>query len=160
MAKRENKYTECCRRFDPGPWDGRVVSFKDKLFLRESAISVLHIPLNFGPVMARSMERITEAGALSDTPLMMCDESSPWRSDIYIAVGKEVPGARMERVTGRFLSKVFEGPYRDSGKWVREMREYAAGKRVEIRRMYFFYTTCPSCARKYGKNYVVLMAQV
>jgi hypothetical protein len=26
--------------------------------------------------------------------------------------------------------------------------------------MYFFYTTCPKCAKKYGKNYVVILAQI
>jgi len=26
--------------------------------------------------------------------------------------------------------------------------------------MYFFYTTCPKCAKKYGKNYVVILAEV
>ena len=26
--------------------------------------------------------------------------------------------------------------------------------------LYFFYTTCPKCAKYYGKNYVVLVAQV
>jgi len=28
------------------------------------------------------------------------------------------------------------------------------------RKLYFFYTTCPRCAQKYGKNYVVILAQV
>jgi hypothetical protein len=37
-------------------------------------------------------------------------------------------------------------------------RVEAAGRKV--RRMYFFYTTCPKCAKKYGKNYVVIFAQV
>ncbi len=26
--------------------------------------------------------------------------------------------------------------------------------------MYFFYTTCPKCAKVYGKNYTVLLAKV
>jgi len=26
--------------------------------------------------------------------------------------------------------------------------------------MYFFYTTCPTCAKHYGKNYVVGVAKV
>ncbi len=26
--------------------------------------------------------------------------------------------------------------------------------------LYFFYTTCPKCAKAYGKHYVVLFAQV
>jgi hypothetical protein len=24
----------------------------------------------------------------------------------------------------------------------------------------FYYTTCPKCAKRYGKNYVVLLAQI
>ena len=27
-------------------------------------------------------------------------------------------------------------------------------------RIYHFYTTCPRCAKYYGKNYTVLLAQV
>lgn len=27
-------------------------------------------------------------------------------------------------------------------------------------RLYVFYTTCPKCAREYGKNYVVILAEV
>ncbi|MHC4509420.1 MAG: hydrolase [Planctomycetota bacterium] len=26
--------------------------------------------------------------------------------------------------------------------------------------MYFFYTTCPKCAKVYGKNYTVLLAKI
>ncbi len=164
MAKREKIYTDsetgCCKRFDPAPWDGKEISFKDKLFMRERAVSFLHIPLNFGSVMARSAERIADAGALPETPVMLCDESSPWGSDIYIATSKEVPGARMERVSGTYLSKVFEGPYKDIGKWVKEMEAHVAGKGRKAKKLFFFYTTCPSCAKFYGKNYVVLLAQV
>jgi len=29
-----------------------------------------------------------------------------------------------------------------------------------LQRMFFFYTTCPKCAKKWGKNYVVILAQV
>ena len=34
----------------------------------------------------------------------------------------------------------------------------ARGK--SLQKLYFFYTTCPKCAKKHGKNYVVLLAQV
>jgi hypothetical protein len=26
--------------------------------------------------------------------------------------------------------------------------------------MYMWYTTCPKCAKKYGKNYVTIIAQI
>ena len=66
----------------------------------------------------------------------------------------------MERISGTFLTKVFEGPYKDAGKWVKEMKDYVQSKGREIKKMYFFYTTCPSCAKFYGKNYTVILAQV
>jgi len=32
--------------------------------------------------------------------------------------------------------------------------------RCPLDKLYFGYTTCPSCAKAYGKNYVVLFAKV
>ena len=40
------------------------------------------------------------------------------------------------------------------------MKTYVAEKKREIKKLYFFYTTCPKCAKKYGKNYVVILMQV
>ena len=105
-------------------------------------------------------ERIQEADALTPEPLMLSDEKSLWGSDIYIAVSKEVPGAEMARVSGSFLTNVFEGPYKDTGKWVKEMKAYVKSKGKEMKSLYFFYTTCPKCAKAYGKNYTVILAEV
>ena len=33
-------------------------------------------------------------------------------------------------------------------------------KAKEFKKMYFFYTTCPKCAKFYGKNYIVILAEV
>ena len=156
----ENSETGCCPRFEPGPWDGTEIAWKDKLFLKDHVRSLLHIPLDFGKVMVRDMELIQKAGALAPEPVMLSDERSLWGSDIYIAVSKEVPGAQMARISGTFLSRVFEGPYRDAGKWAKQMKEYVKSKGREPKRMYFFYTTCPACAKACGKNYTVLLAEV
>lgn len=156
----EQSETGCCPRFNPGPWDEKEITWQGRLFLKDHVTSFLHIPLNFGKVMVRNMERIKEAEALVPEPLMLSDEESPWGADIYIATAKEVPGAKMERMSGTFLTKVFEGPYRNARKWVNEMKAYVASKGKQIKRMYFFYTTCPKCAKVYGKNYTVLLAMV
>jgi len=156
----EQSETGCCPRFNPKPWDEKEVTWQDRLFLKDHVTSFLHIPLNFMKVMVRNMERIKEAEALAPEPLMLSDEESPWGADIYIATAKEVPGAKMERMSGIFLTKVFEGPYRNAHRWVKEMKAYAASKGKEIKKMYFFYTTCPKCAKVYGKNYTVLLAMV
>ncbi len=47
-----------------------------------------------------------------------------------------------------------------AGKWAKEMTSYVSEKGHTIKQLYFYYTTCPKCAKAYGKNYVVLLAQV
>ncbi|MHB8972977.1 MAG: hydrolase [Pirellulaceae bacterium] len=49
---------------------------------------------------------------------------------------------------------------RNAGKWVREMQTYVDSQHRELQTLYFFYTTCPKCAKHYGKNYVVAFAKV
>ena len=156
----EDSETGCCPRFNPEPWDEKEVAFQDKLFVKDHVRSFFHIPLNFGKVMVKNMERIQQAGALVPTPVMLSDEKSLWGADIYIAVAKEVPGAEMAKVSGTFLTKVFEGPYKDIRNWIKEMKAYVESKARKIEKMYFFYTTCPKCAEFYGKNYTVILAKV
>ena len=156
----EDSETGCCLRFDPEPWDEKEVTFEDKLFVKDHVTSFFHIPLNFGKVMIRNMEKIQKAEALAPEPLLLSDEKSLWGADVYIAVSKDVPDSEMVRISGTFLTKVFEGPYKNAGKWAGEMTDYVAAKAKQMQKMYFFYTTCPKCAKVYGKNYVVLLAQV
>ena len=106
------------------------------------------------------MKKINDANAEIPDYLGLSDEISPWRSDIYIAVNKEVPNAQMVRISGAFLTKVFEGNYKDMKKWIEQMKAYVKSKDREMKKMYFYYTTCPKCAKHYGKNYVVIFAQV
>lgn len=106
------------------------------------------------------MTLIEKANAQAAYQLMLTDEKSLWGSDIFIDVAKKVPGANMTKLSGTFLTKVFEGPYQNAGKWAAEMHEYVNGKKRKIKKLYFSYTTCPKCAKAYGKNYVVLFAQM
>jgi hypothetical protein len=156
----ENSETGCCPRFNPEPWDEKEVTFDNRLFIKDHVISFFHIPLNFGKVMVKNMELIQKADALEPEPLMLSDEKSLWGSDIYIAVSKEVPGAETARISGTFMTKVFEGPYKNAGQWAKEMKNYVKSKAKELNKMYFFYTTCPKCAETYGKNYTVILAQI
>jgi hypothetical protein len=156
----EESETGCCPRFNPAPWDGKEVTFKDKLFVKNHVRSFFHIPLDFAKVMVKNMEMIKQAYALVPLPLMLSDEKSLWGADIYTAVAKEVPDGKMARISGTFLTKVFEGPYKNAGQWAKEMKDYVKSKAREMEKMYFFYTTCPKCAEFYGKNYTVILAKV
>lgn len=152
--------TGCCPRFNPEPRDAKEVNWEDRLFLKDTVRSFLHIPLNFGLVMVKNMQKIESAGAHIPEPITLADDKSLWRTDVYIAVDKEVPGAEMDKISGTFLTRVFEGGYKNSGKWMKEMKAYVASKGKQVGKMYSFYTTCPGCAKVYSKDYVVLMAKV
>jgi len=155
-----SELAECCPRFEPGPWEEQELIWKNRQFVKDRVRSFLHIPLNFSFVMVRNMQKIEAARAKADEAIVLSDENSLWGADVYIAVGKEVPGAHNVTISGTFLSKVYEGPYQRVPKWIEETRSFVASRGKQIKRLFCYYTTCPKCAKKYGKNYVVILAQV
>lgn len=156
----DNSETGCCARLDRDLWNEREFDWKDKPFLKDHIRSFLHIPLNFGSVISRDHKIVEEAEAYPEHPLWLTEEVSPWGADVYLATDREVSGATMQRMSGKFLSKVFEGPYGDIGKWEQQMEDFAKSKGHEVEKKYFFYATCPKCAKHFGKNQVVLFAKV
>jgi hypothetical protein len=152
--------TGCCDRFNPEPWQDKEIIWKEKLFVKDHVTSFLHIPLNMGNKIVKNMQKIEESNAKAPQQLMLTDEKSLWGADIYIDVSKNVANAKMTKISGVFLTKVFEGPYQNVGKWAAEMRTFVKNKGKKLNKLYYSYTTCPKCAVTYGKNYVVLFAQI
>lgn len=150
----------CCPRFDPEPWDGKTITWQCKRFVQDRVISLFHIPLNYGAVMTRMEATIRTAGAKLEAPVMLTDENSLWGADVFVEAGKDVPGAKMATISGTFMCKVFEGPFSQIGNWVEAMKAWLGSEGKPFGKLYFYYTTCPKCAKKYGKNYVVLLAQI
>lgn len=160
MNNQPIKPTGCCDLFNPEPWQDKEITWKDKIFVKDHVTSFLHIPINMGKKVVKNMELIEKANAKASQQLMLTDEKSLWGADIYIDVSKEVLNAQMSTLSGTFITKVFEGPYQNAGKWANEMKEYVENKGKKLKKLYFSYTTCPKCAKAYGKNYVVLFAQI
>ena len=155
-----NSETGCCPRFHPEPWDERELHFEDKLFVRATTVSLFHIPLNMGSMFTRTHQAIGKAHAEPAGFLVLSRDLSAWRAEHLFAVAAEVPGAEMVSLSGDYFTKVFEGPYRDAPKWCAAMSGHVAAKGKTPGNLYFFYTTCPRCAKHYGKNYVVGVAAV
>ena len=156
----DNRETGCCARLDPTRWDGQTMSWTARPFARGRVRSLFHVPLNFGSVVRRLHGAVESAGAYPEDPILLSDEGSPWGADLYMALDREVPGAETVRLNGTFMTRVFEGPYRNAGRWAREMAQDVAAQGRVVRKMYFCYATCPKCAKHFGKNEVVLFAQV
>lgn len=150
----------CCPPFDPAPWDGAAFEWKERLFVKARVFTLFYMPLNFGRVMRRLDKRIRGAGGTISDNLCLSDHTSKWNMDLYVAVDKEIPGVENVSLSGRFLSKVYEGPYKDTGKWCEDFGRYAKEKGADITKWFMWYTTCPKCAKKHGKNYVVIVGGI
>jgi len=156
----EVKETGCCPRFNPEPWDEKVFEWQDKKFIKDKVRTMMYMPMNFGSVMTRMMQKVSDAGAKTPDYLCLSDHSSKWNMDIYLAVDKDIPDANMFSLSGKFLSKVYEGDFKKTGEWSKDFESYARAKKLQIKKWYMWYTTCPKCAKVYGKNYVVIIAEV
>jgi hypothetical protein len=131
-----------------------------------------------------------EAQVPKEDFMILSECSSPWWSDVLVSTSKEcVEGAEVKMISGSFLAKAFEGDYSNIGKWVKEMNELVLevggsaleGKKEQEKEVeedgdrspntkkvtkqkddtiYFYYPTCPKCAKKHGRNYVVIFAMI
>lgn len=152
--------TGCCTLIEPQDWEGQTLKFDNKLFVKARTRSFLHIPLNMQSVMAKAQAAIEDSGAAEKEWLILSKEVSPWHAEHYFAVTKDVPDLETVRLSGTFMTKVFEGPYKDAGTWYRQLIAYVKSAGKKTLETYFFYTECPKCAKTYGKNYVVGFAKV
>ena len=152
--------TNCCPKFDPKTYDNKTVVWNKKMFVKKKVISFFHIPLNFGTVIKNIHKEIEEAKAGTKIPIVLSDEKSPFYSNVYVSTKKAISKELDVRVSGKFMTKVFEGPYKNMGKWTKEMNEYVKQHGRVVKQMYYYFTTCPECAKTYGKNYIVLFAEI
>jgi len=154
------KNEQCCPKFNPEPWDGKIFEWSNKLFVKERVFCLFYMPVNFGAVMKRLMSKLEKAGYTYKDGPCLSDHTSKWNMDIYLEVDKEIPNLKNVNLSGKYLSKVYEGPFKDTGIWCKDFEKYAKEKNLSIEKWYMWYTTCPKCAKKYGKNYVVIIAKV
>ena len=153
--------TNCCPRFNPEGWDEQELHFKDKLFVKANTKSIFHIPINLGSVYPKTFKAIEDSDAQNmDQFIVLSHDPSAWRAEHFFSVSKEVPGQEMIKMSGDYITKVFEGPYKKAPKWEKEMQSFAKSKGKHALKTYFFYTTCPKCAKFYGKNYLVAVSEV
>lgn len=156
----ENTEGACCLPFKPESWNDREFHWENKRFVKRSILTLFYVPLNFGKVMQSLDHRLHEHGVDVQEGLCLSDHTSRWNMDVYLAVNKEVPGEENVFFSGSFFSKVYEGSFSDTGNWVAEYKKEADKRGYIIKQWFMWYTTCPRCSKKYGKNYVAIVSRV
>lgn len=158
--------TGCCAVPDVESWRDTIVTFDRVPFIRAHTRSLFFMPLNMAKVMT---ELATTGLALAKNPetaldprdaLILSRDLSPFRAEHLYRVTQPILGADNLELSGEFASIVREGPYKKMGEWMRELRARVTEMNRTSSQTYAFYTTCPNCAKHYGKNYVVLLAKL
>lgn len=154
--------TGCCAVPDVAAWDNQKVTFEDKLFVRLYTRSFFYVPLNIASVMTKLQQMVDAAGAAMppEQAMILSHDLSPWKAEQLYAVSKPIDGADMVHLSGTYIAKVFEGPFQEAKNWYVQLQEAAQKETQKPGATYFFYTTCPKCAKHYGKNYVIGLAGV
>lgn len=116
MCEEEIKDTEnCCPDFDPKPWDNITHLWNEKLFIKDTMPQLFHIPLPgfVNKVIKRFWSKAQSSGAAPELKdfLLLAYDPSPREREFHLAVNKEVPGADNIKLSGKFISKVFDGPF-------------------------------------------------
>jgi hypothetical protein len=153
--------TGCCPKFNPEGWDAQELHFRDKRFVRATTRSLMHVPLNMSKVFARVMAHLEQAGAMDASDyIVLSRDTSAFAGEHLFAVPKAVPDEAMTTLSGDFITKVFQGPYQNAEQWRNDMADLVRARGSEPKSIWFFYTTCPKCAKAYGQNYVVGVAEL
>jgi hypothetical protein len=156
---------ECCPKFNSERWDEKTFNWENKPFIKESLQTFFHIP--FPPMVGRKITRMYKmSGEAKMMPadkgdiLVLFTDPSPFKSEIYLSVNGDISGAENVKISGAFMSKVFDGSYNAVPKFMKQMDEYLAGKNKKAKKYYIHYAYCPKCAKKYGSNYMIFFAEV
>ncbi len=154
----------CCPLFHPENWNNIQHIWDHKLFLKDSVPEFFHIPLpgTYEKAITRMWNKANGAHAAPGPKdfLLLAHDPSSFKGELYMSVTKEIPGEQTESFTGTFFSKVFEGDYSDARRALRSMEGFLTDNEMISEKDYIYFPYCPKCAKKYGRNYIVVVSQI
>lgn len=150
----------CCKILTFAEWDKKEIIWRDKPFYKSRYFSFFHVPINLGNKVSKGIEKIREAG-LAAEQMVLSRRGSFGGVEMLIPIKSKTDAFEIELVTGRFLTRLFEGNYGDIEKWVKITRVWCRERNFEPEEYIFWYATCPKCAKKRNDRVqVVVFAKV
>ncbi|TGV04350.1 hydrolase [Flavivirga rizhaonensis] len=159
------KNEECCPEFHPEKWDNKTLNWNQKPFIKETIPTFFHMPLPkmIGKKVTKMMKLAENTNNISTDKLdvlLLFNDPSAFKSNMYLSVIGNVPNANNTTITGTFIGKVFDGTYNQIPKFIKQMNSYLKDHDKKTKDYYTHYAYCPKCARKFGHNYMILFAEI
>ncbi|MCK0146838.1 hypothetical protein MWU78_14365 [Arenibacter sp. F26102] len=156
---------ECCPVFHPEKWEHKTFNWIQKKFIKASVPTLFHIPLPpmIGKRVTKMMKLAEDANKLSehkDETLLLFRDPSAFKTEMYLSVSGIVPNAQNTTLSGTFQSRVFDGPFKDTPKFMKQLEADLAEEGKEVKDFYVHYAYCPKCAKERGQNYMVLFGEL
>lgn len=155
--------TPCCPQFNKEKWEGKTQEWSNKMFVHDHVFCLMHFPIWIGGKIGKMWKKIEDAKAWSwnnEDYLILFNDPSPFRSDIYMMVDKPVEGMDNVTISGTFLTKTFQWDYHETPKFMKEMQEYVEQQGKTVKKMYMHSAYCPKCAKHYQTNWHILFAEI
>lgn len=151
---------ECCPEFNPNDWQDKILDWDNKLFIKENVFTLFYIPINFGGTMKKLDKLATKSNAKVLDNICLSDHTSKWKMEVLLAVDKKIENAQNIELSGKYYCRIYEGNFKETGNWCKDYEAIKAAKGYKANKLFMWYTTCPKCAKKYGKNYVGIISKI
>lgn len=151
---------ECCPPFNTDKWHDKYFEWNNKKFATADVFTIFYAPMNFGSVITKLIQKVEKNDASVLDFICLSDHTSKWNMKILLEVDRDIPKAEMKTLSGKFYSKVYEGHFKNTRSWCDDFENGLKKSGHKIKKMYMWYTTCPKCAKKYGKNYVAILGEI
>tara|TARA_R110002033_G_scaffold166331_1_gene204889 strand:- start:116703 stop:117197 length:495 start_codon:yes stop_codon:yes gene_type:complete len=156
---------DCCPVFDVEKWNHKEFKWNQKKFIKESIPEFFHIPFPpmIGKRVTKMMKLVEDSACLNQDKkeiLLLFKDRSPFIGEIYLSVTDTVPNAKNVMLSGTYMSRVFDGAFKEVPKFIKKMNSYLMEQNKKAKNYYIHYAYCPKCAEKGDHNYMILFAEL
>ena len=140
----------------------KTVSWENKPFIKRHYFALFYMPLGLDGILKELMEDLKSKDLLADKPPgMIWRNEGMFGGDVYLAIKKEDPNYKTEKISGTFFTMLFEGKdYKEVSKWFQVFKDETLKRGKNVKEIMSYYTICPHCQKKFHKIQAVLFGRL
>ncbi len=149
-----------CPRLVREEWDRQIHQWDKKPFYALPYRSFFGWPTNLARQTAAAVDLLSRRGLLESIPINFAVNEQSFGGTLLISINRNVKDLETRAISGKFMSFFFEGKYTQRTDWIRQVYRYGRANNLNFHELYFWYATCPTCAKKQGYAQVVIFGKI